>query len=89
MTLAIRSLRLAHCKRGPSRCATCREWDEERPCLLDLDPADRGLIQRRVLEVEVAGERRWVEFDVVEVFADRDQALRYARDHGIDDVELP
>jgi hypothetical protein len=86
--LVIRSIRLAHCKRGPERCAQCREMDSERICLLDVDPADRGLVQRRVLELEVDGRREWREFDVLRVFADAAEARAFAAAEGIEDVRL-
>ncbi len=77
-THLIARIRLAHCKRGPERCPTCREWDGGAWCLLDVDPPGAGRQQRRTLEVELEGRRQWREFDVIRVFADE----RQARDHG-------
>jgi hypothetical protein len=84
----IRRLRLAHCKLGPERCEACREMDEERICLLDIDPPDRGMVQRRVIEVEIAGESSWREFDIVRTFDDEAEARSHAADHGIEIVDL-
>ena len=84
----IRRIRTAHCKRGPSRCETCREMNVERICLLDIAPPDAGLVQRRVTEVEVDGETTWREFDVVTVFSTEEDAREYAEQHSISDVEL-
>ena len=83
----IRRIRTAHCKRGPELCAKCREMDRARICLLDICPPDQGLLQRRVIEVNVDGERAWREFDVVRVFEDEKEAAAYAAQHGITDVE--
>ena len=84
----IRKLRLAHCKRGPDRCEKCREMDGERICLLDIAPPDAGMIQRRVIEVKVGGESLWREFDIVRSFDDQEQAIAYAREHGVADIQI-
>ena len=84
----IRKMRVAHCKRGPELCEACREMDVERPCLLDIAPDDAGLMQRRVIEVEVNGETEWREFDIVRSFESEGQARAYADEHGIADVAL-
>ena len=84
----IRKIRLAHCKRGPRLCEKCREMDEERICLLDISPPDYGLMQRRVIEVEIDGERTWREFDVARAFESAEQARRYAAEHGLDDIAI-
>jgi hypothetical protein len=84
----IRRMRLAHCKRGPALCAECRAMDVVRICLLDVDPADAGLVQRRVIEIEVDGRPTWREFDVVRTFDSEEEAWRYAEREGIRDVVL-
>jgi hypothetical protein len=78
----IRKVRMAHCKLGPERCETCRELDAGRISLLEIDPP--GTMQRRVIQVHEGGS--WHEFDVVQVFADEDEARAYADEHGIEDV---
>lgn len=80
----IKTIRMAHCKRGPERCEKCREMNVERICLLDVDPPQPGTRQRQVIEVEIAGERVWREFDVVRIFADLDQARAYAATHPVE-----
>ncbi len=82
----ITKIRLAHCKRGPSICELCREFDEGRFCLLDVDPEDRGLMQRRAIEVKRGPTSEWREFDVVKIFDDQEQAERYAEAESIDIV---
>lgn len=84
----IRKIRLAHCKRGPERCQRCREMDGERICLLDIAPADAGMMQRRVIEVKVGEESLWREFDIVRSFDDEEQAINHAREHGVDDIQV-
>jgi hypothetical protein len=84
----IRSTRLAHCKRGPLVCEKCKEMDVARICLLDIDPPDLGMVQRRVIEVELGEERAWREFDIVRVFGSEQEAQEYASAHNIADVEL-
>jgi hypothetical protein len=84
----IRKMKTAHCKRGPQRCEKCREMNVEQICLLDIDPPQRGMLQRRVIEVESDGERTWREFDVARTFESAEEALAYAAAHQIRDVEL-
>jgi hypothetical protein len=85
---AIRRVRIAHCKRGPSRCDKCREMDAERICLLEIWPPGEGEMQRRVLSMEENGVQVWREFDIVRSFESGEEAQIYAEQHGIDDVEL-
>jgi len=88
--LIIRSIRLAHCKRGPARCEQCRALDGEKYCLLDIDPPQPGLAQRRTIQVTLKGTPVWREFDVLRVFDSRDQAAAYATSAGLElDPEPP
>jgi hypothetical protein len=84
----IRRIRLAHCKRGPAVCVQCREMDQARICLLDISPPHPGEVQRRVIQVSLGGELAWREYDVVRAFETREEALAYAEEHTISDVEL-
>ena len=84
----IRKIRLAHCKRGPETCEKCREMDQGKICLLDISPPQIGEIQRRVIQVGSGNEQVWREFDVIRAFESREEALCYADEHAIDDVEL-
>jgi len=84
----IRSIRLAHCKRGPDRCEECRTTTGEAICLLDICPPDPGCVQRRVIEVEVDGQSTWREYDVIRSFASEAEARDYAAREGIKDVEI-
>lgn len=82
----IRKMRLAHCKRGPAVCQECREMDQEKIVLLDICPP--GEMQRRVIELEREGESFWLEFDIVQVFENEQEAQDYAAEIGIDDVRF-
>jgi hypothetical protein len=62
--------------------------DAERLCLLDVRPPDEGLVQRRLIEVQVEGETVWRAFEVLRVFADEGEARAYAKEWGITDVQL-
>lgn len=84
----IRSLRLAHCARGPELCAKCREMDRDVPCLLDIDPPNPGVVARRAIEVQVGGEKAWREFDVLRTFQDEREARAYAAENGVSDIQL-
>ncbi len=80
----IKHIRLAHCKRGPARCTKCREMDVGKWCLLDIEPPNAGLVQRRVIQVTLDGQESWREFDVVRVFESEADAQAYARENSID-----
>jgi hypothetical protein len=84
----IRTVRIAHCKRGPGRCEKCGEMDAERICLLEICPPGEGEMQRRVIRMEENGVQVWREFDIVRSFESREEAQTYAEQQGIDDVEL-
>jgi hypothetical protein len=85
----IRTIRLAHCKRGPDRCEHCHQMDAGVPCLLDICPPDPGMVQRRVIEVaQPDGSSAWCEYDVMMVFESADAARAYAEQHGIEDVVI-
>jgi hypothetical protein len=56
--------------------------DAERLCLLEVFPPDAGLMQRRLIEVELEGETVWRAFDVLRVFEDEEEARAYAREQG-------
>jgi hypothetical protein len=84
----IRTIRMAHCARGPELCQKCREMDVPKICLLDIDPPDQGKVSRRTIEVQIDGNKAWLEFDVVKTFADEAEARKYAAKNGITDVEI-
>lgn len=84
----IRTIRQAHCARGPELCTKCRALDKPAICLLDIDPPNQGCEARRTIEVEIGGKREWREFDVVRTFANEAEARRYAAENGISDVDL-
>jgi hypothetical protein len=62
--------------------------DQGRICLLDIDPPDAGIVQRRVLEVVIDGDSVWREYDVVRSFNDETEAREYAAEQGINDILL-
>lgn len=82
----IRTIRLAHCKRGPDACEECRELESEMICLLDLYAAGEGNMQRRVIEVVCQGKQTWYEYDILRTFDTRIEAMLFAEEHGIEDV---
>ena len=84
----IRTIRTAHCKLGPERCELCREMDIATICLLDIDPPDAGLVQRRVIRLESDGEELWREYDVVRSFVDSAEALVYAEENSVTDIDI-
>jgi hypothetical protein len=83
----IRTIRLAHCKRGPDACEECRELDVEMICLLGLHAAGEGDVQRRVIEVVCQGKQAWYEYDMLRAFDTRMEAMLFAEEHRIEDVQ--
>ncbi|MBU1108853.1 MAG: hypothetical protein KKB51_19405 [Candidatus Riflebacteria bacterium] len=73
----MKELRVPHCKRGPERCELCRKQDEPRWCLLDVDPPDKEMMQRPVLELILDGERQILVFDVIKSFATEEEARQF------------
>jgi hypothetical protein len=62
--------------------------DVGKICLLDIAPPDQGLIQRRVIEVEIDGDSTWREFDIVKAFESPEEAQAYADENEIRDVQI-
>jgi hypothetical protein len=83
----IRRMRLAHCKRGPDGCDKCRELDAEMICLLDLYAPGEGDSQRRVIEVVCQGKQTWYDYDILRTFDTWMEAMLFAEEHGIEDVQ--
>lgn len=56
--------------------------------MLDIAPPDEGMVQRRVVRVSREGEEVWREYDIVRSFETQAEALAFANEQGIDDVEF-
>ena len=84
----IRSARTAVRKRdlmdGDGRPAT----EPSQICLLELFLPGSGTVQRRAIQVQVDGELVWREMEIVTSFGSRAEAIAYAAEHGIADVDL-
>jgi hypothetical protein len=77
----IQKIALAHCARGIRNCPKCREVYTRKYCLLDI--CVQGDMARRVIEVEINGEKVWRAFDITKTFETYDQAIAYARANKI------
>jgi hypothetical protein len=86
--LAIRAMKPLHCARGPARCEKCKEAQEKPalPKLLDVCPY--GDVARPTIEVVRAGKKSYRTFDVLQTFANVDEARAFATKHGLTDVVL-
>ncbi|MHA1961278.1 MAG: hypothetical protein ACW99U_13730 [Candidatus Thorarchaeota archaeon] len=81
----IRRMTVPHCARGPSRCEKCKEAAQiERICLVRVF-FDHGGIARPMMEIEREGAKLLLEFDVVRVFEDENEARDYATTNNISD----
>jgi len=75
----ISKLSVPHCKRGPERCEICRKDSEPRWRLLDVDPPDKDIVQRPVIELSIDGERHFLVYDVIKSFASEEEARQYMK----------
>jgi hypothetical protein len=62
--------------------------NQEKICLLDIDPPNQGMVQRRVLQLQLGGEEVWREYDILRSFETQAEALAYASEQGIEDLEF-
>jgi hypothetical protein len=81
--LAVRVLGQLHCARGPSRCKRCEAAAAEpaTPALLDLCP-DHEEAARPTIEVERAGKKTFLPYDVLRRFASLDEARAFVERHA-------
>ncbi|PKL46222.1 MAG: hypothetical protein CVV42_17210 [Candidatus Riflebacteria bacterium HGW-Riflebacteria-2] len=86
MKYVIKKLSVPHCKRGPERCQLCREMAEPRWCLLDVDPPDKEILQRPVIELAIDGERHFLVYDVIKSFASEEEARLYMTTGALPDI---
>ena len=57
-----------------------------RIALLDLCPANRGMVARPMLPLMIDGKPEMFEYDVVRVFKNQKEAGKYAKENNITDV---
>jgi len=83
LKFVIKKLAVPHCKRGPEYCELCRKNAEPRWCLLDVDPPDKDMVQRPVIELSIDNERHFLVYDVIKSFTSEEEAHQYmaADDH--------
>jgi len=62
--------------------------DAGQVCLLALYPPGEGAVQRRLMQVDVAGQTEWYAFEVVRTFGSEEEARVYAAQNQIGDVLL-
>lgn len=86
--LAIRSLKPLHCARGAQRCEKCKEAQAKpaMPKLLDVCPY--GDVARPTIEIVRDGKQSFRSYDVIQTFADVDDARAFAAKHRLTDVVL-
>jgi hypothetical protein len=67
-----------HCARGPKRCAKCAESAKEKVHCHVRVFHDHGMIARPVLDIELLGEKTYLEYDVLQRFACLSEAKDFA-----------
>jgi len=84
----IRIISPPHCARGSKGCEKCAEAAEVQiPCLIRVF-LDGGMVARPMMEVEVDGALRLLEFDIIKRFTTVDEAKAYAKDNGISNIRI-
>ncbi|MFA5404444.1 MAG: hypothetical protein WC358_05880 [Ignavibacteria bacterium] len=76
-----------HCKRGPQGCDKCKEYTKEmKYCFIGL--LNRGgIYQRPLIQLNLAGEKVWYEFDQFKIFDSEEEALEYSKESSIKIIE--
>jgi hypothetical protein len=84
----IRKVTVPHCARGSRRCEKCEEAARiEKICLVRIF-FDHGGIARPMMEIERDGDKLLLEFDVIRVFKDEEEARRYSKTNNIVDIGI-
>ncbi|TFG08078.1 MAG: hypothetical protein EU539_03350 [Promethearchaeota archaeon] len=74
-----------HCARGPKVCEKCKALTLEgkKLCLIKvyLKPSN---VTRPITEIYVGCRRIIGEFDILKIFEDNEEALKYSRNNNVD-----
>ncbi|MFX0055331.1 MAG: hypothetical protein ACFFAX_10285 [Promethearchaeota archaeon] len=84
----IRVISPPHCARGPNRCDACAEAAKTKVICLVRVYLDPGQFARPIMELSRDGDTSYYEFDVVRRFETEAEAIKYALDNGIEDIEI-
>jgi hypothetical protein len=73
-----------HCAKSARGCAKCKTLAEEgeKYCLLSFFGGN-GVETRPVMEIEWNGTKIWADYEIVEIFKNKEEALEYAKQHNI------
>jgi hypothetical protein len=78
---------IPHCARGPKGCEKCAETAKEKVHCLVRVFDDHGMIARPVLEIERAGEKSYLEYDMLQRFSNLSEAKQYAEENRLEYIE--
>jgi hypothetical protein len=84
----IRVISPPHCARGPHGCDACAEAAKIKVICLVRVYFDPGQFARPIMELSRDGDTSYFEFDVVRRFENESEAVKYALDNGIEDMEI-
>lgn len=84
----IRKISIPHCARGPKGCSACAEAAKIKVICLVRVYFDPGQFARPIMELSRDGDTSYYEFDVVRRFKDESEAVKYALDHGVEDIQI-
>jgi hypothetical protein len=84
----IRVISPPHCARGPQGCEKCREAAKiKKICLLKIF-FDHGQIARPMIKLDRDGSWSFYEYDILQIFQDKNKAIEYAKKHNITDIVI-
>lgn len=81
----IKKLVPIHCARGSKRCDKCKELEAKgkKLCLIEVF-LKAGDIARPTTEIYVGCQRIIGEYQILKIFNDKEEVLKYSRDNNID-----
>ncbi|TXT54807.1 MAG: hypothetical protein BAJATHORv1_50058 [Candidatus Thorarchaeota archaeon] len=84
----IRVVSPPHCKKGPARCSGCREAAQTKKiCHIHVYTTESEEF-RPLIQMEIRGIPGFYEYEIIEVFESPNEAIEYARENSIDDIDL-
>ncbi len=84
----IRVISPSHCARGPHGCDACAEAAKIKVICLVRVYFNPGRFAKPIMELSRDGDKSYYEFDIVRKFESESEAVKYALENGIEDIEI-
>lgn len=74
-----------HCAKSARGCAKCKTLADEgaKYCLLSFFGGN-GVEARPIMEIEMNRTKIWADYDIVEIFKSKEEAIEYAKQHYVE-----